>query len=353
MFDSITFVQNVEALRTLENGNYLLLIGEKTDLSTLTNAKSMHYFGAIFPQIIYRDRTYEEGIIAAKLSSKTRVTCVPMDDLSGLKIRKTTHTIITFIDGYSIYTDTFLEKLYARTPEATHIVGGGAGSTLNTWNSPAFFADDAFYTNHALVISSAETMGIGVQHGLKNAMGPFIATHSSGHMLEKINFQNAYDVYRSVIEKISSFRFDSMPFFTIAQHFPLGIVRYNKDIIIREPISTNEQAIILNAHIDANSVISILEAKPDELMQAAITAAKEAYLPDTKSLLVIECLSRYGLLQEQFSHELRAIANLYEDTVPLWGVLSLGEIANTNQEGIEFYNNTCVIGTLCSSSKRS
>ena len=60
----------------------------------------------------------------------------------------------------------------------------------------------------------------------------------------------------------------------------------------------------------------------------------------------IDCISRYLFLDERFKEELEAISSAYAPNTILWGVLSLGEIANANEEGIEFYNKTCVVGTL-------
>ncbi len=66
----------------------------------------------------------------------------------------------------------------------------------------------------------------------------------------------------------------------------------------------------------------------------------------TSSAFLIDCLSRYLFLEERFVEELRAVQNAYTPSTTLWGVLSLGEIANANEEGIELYNKTCVVGTL-------
>jgi hypothetical protein len=61
---------------------------------------------------------------------------------------------------------------------------------------------------------------------------------------------------------------------------------------------------------------------------------------------MIDCISRYSLLDKSFKEEMRAIRSVYAPKTILWGVISLGEIANDSQENIEFYNSTCVVGTL-------
>lgn len=351
MFEQISFFESAEKLHTsLTKGRYLLLVADKTDIAPLaTLPDDIAFVGAVFPRVIYRHHTYDTGIIVAKMSDSTLSCIVPMDNTTQLKLPEETNAVLTFIDGYSIHTDRFLEVLYAQLPEQARILGAGAGKMTLDPASYLLFDNTQRYTNYAIVVASKQSVGLGIKHGWTTVMGPFIATHCSGHTLEKINFQDAYSVYRSIVEKISDIAFDQTPFFTIAQRFPLGIVRYNKDFIIREPFSTNGQSLTLNAQIDANSVISILEGKADAIIEAAREAAVASLHVKTQAhsnVLLIDCISRYLLLKERYGEELEAITSVYDSAIPLWGVLSLGEIANANQEGIEFYNNTCVIGTL-------
>ena len=52
-------------------------------------------------------------------------------------------------------------------------------------------------------------------------------------------------------------------------------------------------------------------------------------------------------LEDSFQEELQAVTRSISGTnITLFGVLSLGEIANTNRDYIDFYNKTCVIGAF-------
>jgi len=304
MFEEISFCESAEKLHTsLTKGRYLLLVANKTDIASLASLNDdISFVGAVFPRVIYQNQTFETGIIIAKMSDSTLSCIVPMDNTTQLKLPEETNAVLTFIDGYSIHTDRFLEILYAQLPEQARILGGGSGTMSLDPSSYLIFDNTQRYTNYAIVIASKQNVGLGIKHGWTTVMGPFIATHCSGHTLEKINFQDAYSVYRSIVENISDIAFDQTPFFTIAQRFPLGVVRYNKDFIIREPFSTNGQTLTLNAQIDANSVISILEGKADAIIEAAREAAVaslhvKAQAPS--SVLLIDCISRYLLLEER------------------------------------------------------
>ena len=352
MFEQVMYCKNVDELSTHLNseGSYLFLVAEKTGVAPLANLKNIVFTGAIFPKLIFGEQTYDEGFILAKMDSLTSYQMVPMDNLPELHISDDMNAILTFIDGYSVHTDRFLELLYTLLPEQTKLIGAGAGIASMHHLIPVLFDYKQLYTNYAIVISSKRSIGLGVKNGYQPLMGPFIATHCFEHSLEKINFQDAYKIYKSVIEERSDFRFHTTSFFNIAHQFPIGVLRYNKDFIIREPFATDGKVLQLNADIDANSVITILQAYPDTIIQAAHEAAliSKNGLKESapSSVLVIDCISRYLLLGEGFPKELHAIQKAYDTEILIWGALSLGEIGNANQEGIEYFNNTCVVGTL-------
>lgn len=350
MFECISFFECIEDLHVkLKKGTYVLLIAEETPFLEIASIPDVTFCGAIFPRVIFKGKTYAKGIIAAKLSLASSMQIIDMDNPKQLQPTSSTNAIFTIVDGFSTQIDHFLEAFYTLLPEKTKLIGGGAGKTVPT-QEPVIFDTYRFYMSAAIVITSSEPIGIGVKHGCTPLLGPFIATSSQGHLLEKINYQDAFSVYKQAVEKESHLQFETTPFQAFSQHYPLGIVRYNKDFIVREPLCTDGKTITLVGDIDANSVISILKKEPLSLIKAAKEAAhiSKANKEDgtLHSALVVECISRFLVLGESFDDEIEAIADAYPQKTPLWGMLSLGEIANANQEGIEFYNCTCVVGTL-------
>jgi len=350
MFEHISFCEKAEDLHeTLDKGRYLFMAAENTDISPLSNLKKeIVFIGAIFPRLIFQNKIYDTGILVIKLNDATSYQIIPMDDLGQLHIDSDMNSILTIIDGYSISTDHFLDILYTLLPEKSKLVGAGAGKTTLATPASILFDSQQLYTNYAVVISSTQTIGLGAKHGWKPVVGPLIATHCTGNILEKINFKNAFNAYQDIIEHVSSFRFKDTSFTTISQRFPLGVLRYNKDYILRQPITTNGKNLVLVAKIDPNSILSILEATNEDLIQAAQDAASNAYHenPQCSFAFVIDCISRFHFLGNEYQDELNAIQNVYPPNVIVWGILSLGEIANANQEGIELYNNTCVVASL-------
>jgi len=350
VFTTFAFFKTVESLHVnLSQGNYLLLVGEKTDFSLEKLPKNSSYCGAIFPRIVFEAESFDEGILVARLGDETCWDIAQqMSDLDNICIKEESKTVIALIDGLSHDVEYFLEMIFDRLPEKTKIVGAGAGK-LTLVQEPVIFDSNTFYENAALLLQSSKPMSLGVKHGWEAIVSPLIATKTQGHCLEKINFLDAYTIYKDSVEEDSSKRFDETNFFSIAKGYPFGIVRYNKDFIVRDPIYTDGKSITLVGSIDNNSVIALLKGDKEKLIKAAKEASFIASLYASKeahSVFLIDCISRFLFLEDAFLEELEAIRASQQPTLPLWGVLSLGEIANANEEGIEFYNKTCVVCTL-------
>lgn len=349
MFETIRFAKTFEALHVnASSGTYLLLVAEKTPFSLEVLPSHLRFFGAIFPRVIFGTQSFDEGIVIAKLSEQSTPTLIThMLDWESLSIDAQSRTVFGIVDGFSSLIECFLENIYTRLPEATKMIGAGAGK-LSLAQEPIIFDNYGIYANSALIIQSPSPISLGIKHGWEPLVAPLIATQCQEHLLEKINFQDAYTFYKEAVESDTPMRFTTDNFFDIAKSYPIGIVRYNKDFIVRDLIGTDEKALRLIGDMDSNSVIAILKGEPEKLVLAAQEASSISYehAPfEPSSTLLIDCISRF-LFLETFTKELEAVASSRAKEIPLWGVLSMGEIANANEEGIEFYNKTCVVGTL-------
>lgn len=350
MFMHIAYAKSFEeACVQLQQGTYLLLVAEKTPLSLEHVPNHANICGAIFPRLIYDEKSFDEGVLYAKLHESTTFSIAPlMHTLDAIHFHEHTHTVITFVDGLSSHIELFLEALASLLPEKCKIIGAGAGK-LTLKQEPIIFNNTTFFENAALILQGTQSIGLGVKHGWEPIVSPLMATQCHAHLLEKINFRDAFTFYKEAVEADTPLRFSEDNFFDIAKGYPIGIVRYNKDYIVRDPIFTNGQSLTLVGSIDTNSVIAILKGDATKLIIAAKEAASIASLhakETASSFFVIDCISRYLYLQETFTEELEAIFSYVDDTKPKWGVLSLGEIANASDESIEFYNKTCVVAAL-------
>ena len=92
----------------------------------------------------------------------------------------------------------------------------------------------------------------------------------------------------------------------------------------------------------------ILTGDIDSLISAAGEAAtlgRENFSGNPSHLVTFffDCISRVLFLGDRFGEE---IERVYSPESPLIGALTIGEIANSGRDYLEFYNKTSVLGVL-------
>ena len=194
---------------------------------------------------------------------------------------------------------------------------------------------------------------LGIEIGWEYLEGPFLTTNSQKNVLKTLNFKNAFEVYKEVVEKDSGMKFEDDNFFDIAKSYPLGIIKYDKEIVVRDPILIDKNNnMVLVGDIPHHSTINILKGKAENLIKSSGNAIKKAMEQldceqNENSVILFDCISRSIFLGDNFVKELEEIEKQMKPSKNLFGALTLGEIVNNGNEYITFYNKTCVIGVLC------
>ena len=349
MYKSIKYCKEIKSEVFDKKSKYLFFIAENSkniynDIKLLENTE---VYGAIFPEIIFDDMHYKEGVLVFELDSYIKPFIINslIEDMDKYEEQiENNNTIITIVDGLSPNIQTYLENFYEIIDNDVDIIGGGAG-LLTLVQEPVIFDQYGIYQDGALVVPVQDNMGISVGHGWEQLKGPLLATHTNKNVLHSIDYKDAFDVYKNIIEENSEFRFDDNNFFDIAKQFPIGMITNNNEIIVRDPITVANNSLVLVGEMDQNSPIAILKGEPSKLINAAGKTSFEAskIVEIKKYAFVVDCISRILYLEDKFTQEISAIKEHTKDK-QLFGILTLGEIANTNKSYIEFYNKTCVIG---------
>jgi hypothetical protein len=135
-------------------------------------------------------------------------------------------------------------------------------------------------------------------------------------------------------------------FFDIAKGYPFGISKIGTEKIVRDPISEEGGKLVCVGNVKDGDYVDILHGEKDGLVSAVKIAYSEGsgkLESDVKFTLFIDCISRVLYLEDSFQEELDAVAT--KDSI-LVGALTLGEIANTGSDYLEFYNKTAVVGVF-------
>ncbi|MGG8495564.1 FIST signal transduction protein [Tenacibaculum sp. TC6] len=344
----------------VQNDIALISVAEHTeidinDLITELNKVDIRFIGGIFPMIIYNNDVSKKGIVVHRLYHVIHLSTIQNISKKNFSVspiefkNDTAYSLITYVDGLTSNISHFLSKLYENYGMKTNYFGGGTGS-LTLKQSPCIFSKEGFFQDAAVVCLMEMKSNIGVKHGWQKLDGPFIVTKAKNNVVEEINWENPYEIYKKIVEEDAGIKFSDTSFFNLANGYPLGIIKQGVDYIIRDPLSVkNDKSLICIGEVEENTMINIMKGDNSLLIKAAKDATVEIVSQATnpKNAIIIDCISRILYLKDEFKYELESVSHTIQNKFPnvsVCGALTLGEISSYGNGYIEFYNKTIVVG---------
>jgi len=324
------------------------------DLDILLQSIKKPIFGGVFPQIISDNEKMLKGGLILGFVQEAKLITVNVPELSPQREEQllqysqdviSAKTMFVFVDGFAEKIGAFIDDVFNIFGLEKNYIGGGAGSLEAMHSVPCLMSNQGLLQNKAMIIAFEMNSGLGVKHGWESISDPIHITESQANVIKTIDWEPAFEVYKKIVEKHSGQIFKEDNFFDIAKAYPFGMKKLNNEMVVRDPLMIiNKNEIVCVGEVPENSIVNILNGNKESLIAAATEASKQAYdnypqKEENKSLFVIDCISRVLFLDDQFQEELSAV---YDHKYPLFGVLSIGEIANTGRSFLEFYNKTMV-----------
>ncbi len=314
--------------------------------------------GGVFPQVIHGDCHHERGAllcgmrfpldvkILSGLSNNSEACEEALTQLSPWLDKHP--SFLVFVDGLSANIDPFIDMLYDRLGPSRTVVGGGAGS-LSLQQQVCLLSNQGLFLDAAILVGWPKKIAVGVSHGWQKVAGPFLATSTQGNTIYTLDYRPAFELYKEVIESQSPKRFDTEGFFSIAKTFPFGMERLDQEILIRDPIATEGDALVCVGRVPENTLVYLMKGIPDALIKSAGKAAQLVVdalgKNDHRAMdcMLFDCISRVLFLEERFEEELGGIVNKLPSDTEIIGALTLGEIASSPWGGLQFLNKTTVV----------
>ncbi len=360
-------LEKVKVLKPGADEALLIFIGEEDkniDLPKLIsdlNQTGVAFFGGFFPSIIYGRKKSKIGAVITKLPlvekpllikglENKAIDLSAIDRLAQSSRRKCTAMVL--VDGLSVNINGFLTGLYNKLADTVSYIGGGAGS-LSLEQKPCLFNNEGLFKDAAIVTLLRTDCKLGVRHGWNKLAGPVVATKTGGNTIYELNWRNAFEVYKKIVEADSSEVFTESNFFAIAKGYPFGMIKDYAESIVRDPLAVgpNGELFCVGA-VPENSVLDILKGQPASLIKAAGQAAADSNIANGNQIvcqLIFDCISRVLFLENCFDEELTVVndslAKEGYNGFPL-GALTLGEISSYGDGYLEFFNKTIVTGVL-------
>jgi hypothetical protein len=258
-------------------------------------------------------------------------------------------TLIVLVDGLGRRIAALVAALFDTFGLEQTIIGGGAGS-LPFQQKPCLITPEGLVADSALLVRLPLQAGVGVAHGWRTISAPMKVTEADRTVIRSLDWRPAYDAYRDLVESHSGRTFTDNNFFDIAKCYPLGINRLKGELVVRDLLHTaSGHGLVCVGEVPQGSIVRLLTGTPDELIAAAARARQlaleslPASAPAGRTALFLDCISRVLFLGDRIGEEVAAAAG----PEALVGAMTLGEIASSGREYLEFFNKTSVLGFLC------
>lgn len=306
--------------------------------------------GGIFPEIIFESEKITEGfyILAWSDDIETKLITLKDNQLDYEKeldsfsksLQHVPKTLWVLMDAFAKNKNSIIDAIYNEFGPSINYIGGGAG-TLALRSTPCIISNDGISNECALLGIMKNNSKVGVAHGWHPISEPVKVTEVEGAMIKSFEWKNAFDYYYTKIKEHSGEEITQENFFQIAKSYPLGITKLNSELIVRDPISTNGNYLQIIDEVPENEFIQILNGDKSSLFKGAALASHSAIsTSDSQSILFcIDCISRVLFLGEHFKHELKEIS----EEPNIYGILTIGEIANSGNSMLEIFNKTVVV----------
>ena len=323
-------------------------------LDPLLKKMATPIIGGVFPEVIFQGQRKTTGIVLLPLLFKLETQLFDLSQSCGeinLQLEQVPAYVIDPDSSLFVFTDAlsqnkacFMECIFNFFGVFSTYIGGGAGS-LKFENFPCIITNTGLFANAAVIGWAKKKIAIGVAHGWQAITNPLKVTQSNRNELVSINWKPAFEIYKDIVESHSGMKFTHDNFFEIAKSYPLGIARLDAEMVVRDPFKASGEVLYLIDEINQGEYIKVLHGNMDALLWGASNARSNAFSKieesmDEKAIFCIDCISRVLYMQNDFKKELEVI----RQNVNLTGILTIGEIANSEDSFLEIYNKTVVIG---------
>lgn len=344
-------------------GTILLLAGDDNawtpgDVDEHLRNTTKPLLGGIFPRILHEQECLTRGTITIGLPCLAHITVIEslsgndrdfesdLDKAFSTQTIEHAKTMFVFVDGFAAHISALIDSLYNQFGLDINYLGGGAGS-LSLKAKPCVISNQGLTQDSAVLALTDLLSGIGVAHGWLPISDAFKVTEVEGNVIHSLDWRPAYQVYRETVEAHSGLRFQDDNFFSIAKAYPFGIAKLGAEMVVRDPLMRKGDALVCVGEVARGSYVHILNGNEASLLVAASQARglAESAMGSTPAhgRLFVDCISRVLFLEDRFHHELDAVS---DGQLPMVGALTIGEIANSGQDYLEFYNKTAVVGIV-------
>lgn len=329
------------------------------DVDAAITQSPIPLIGGVFPQIAYSGDPYECGTLLIGLEQVPDIGVI--ENVSDPTVafesaiaaftdewpaEQAGQTYLVVLDGLAGRISDLVEGLFFTLGLEHNFIGGGAGS-LTFERRPCIITPKGLRQDAGLIARLSVTSSIGVTHGWQAISDTFTVTESEGNTVKTIEWERAADLYAREVAQHSGITPTEADFFSIAKSYPLGIARFGGELVVRDPLMMNaEGELVCVGEVPAGCRIRLLNGDRETLISAAGEAREQANAAsgaaEASDSLLFDCISRVLFLGDSLGREIAAVGG----GRPVHGAFTLGEVANSGTEYLDFLNKSTVFAVF-------
>ena len=352
MFSNVTLytAQTCDKLVFNPSKTYILMVAQAFELSSLSlDETTASVYSIVVPSVIWKTDIYQDAFLCCEIKPhNTLLFCQKEKDVSTHLLEKS-KSVMVFVDWLDSKIYRYLDKLFSLTCEDVTIMGMGCGRVEGI-EQPILARNGYELKNGFLMIASSNNTHVGTGHGSKYHDGYFIAHTENSNKIVSINGESAFDFYATMLKKHFNETLSEHNIFDLGLKYPFGIGSTQQEYPLRVPVSVENGALIVAGPMEEGSTLCLMKSEEHNFFKASLHAVDEAMSGvdgiEEKDCFLIECMGREHVLKAEFQQEINAIAYEASKSKRVYGVLCLGEIANSARQYIEYFNESCVIGVI-------
>ncbi|HKM17051.1 MAG TPA: FIST N-terminal domain-containing protein, partial [Limnochordia bacterium] len=207
-----------------------------------------------------------------------------------------------------------IRGVYSRLGPEFQYIGAGTGTQ---------FTEEG-HTNDGVALAMIKNVHftLGTGHGWIPFGEPMLITRIEGHRIYELDGQPAATRFRNAIRQVAKQDAE-----LIGSNYQLGIPCGNGDYIIRNIISSEDEALVCVTAFPSKSMVNLMTTSVLALPAIAKRITEETLIrhPHPRFAFLFDGISRERLLKENFVQESRNIFRTLQG-LPAVGVLSYGQI---------------------------
>jgi hypothetical protein len=301
-------------------------------------------FGGLFPGVFFDDDVHDAGYVVFGLASRARIGLVQglsevefdvVSAVRGAVGSQGPHgTTFLFLSGGAQRIEGVLRTVYDHLGADRRYVGGGCG-VLDDLDRESIVSPEGLHRDALIVASVPEASSASVALGWRRVAGPFTVTAAAGTLVRELDFQPASEVFGEHLRVRDAARSGPAP------ARALGVASLTGEFVVRDVLDASAAGLSCVGEVPAYGRVFLLEGDAPRLVAGAAEGARS--LEDVPGpRLILECVSRVGVLGGAVREELRALRGATRSG-PVAGAWTVGEIAGGHGKPIAFLNKSLVI----------